>query len=68
MRWFSLVRTSMAETLEPVRQIPRNAKCLGAHAHFSLFRENMATTAKQAKTDEKNGAENADEQAGMLVI
>ncbi|XP_052222167.1 protein SET-like [Dreissena polymorpha] len=52
-----------AETLEPVRQIPRNAKCLGAHAHFSLFRENMATTAKQAKTDEKNGAENADEQA-----
>lgn len=35
-----------------------------AHAHIVLFRENMATAAKQAKTEEKNGAENADEQAG----
>jgi hypothetical protein len=35
-----------------------------AHAPVILFREKMATTAKQAKTEEKNGAENADEQAG----
>ena len=35
-----------------------------AHASIDLFREKMATTAKQAKTEEKNGADTADEQAG----
>ena len=57
----SLVR----ESTKRLRLVPPNAKCVSAHAHFILFREKMATAAKQAKTEDKNGAENADEQAGM---
>lgn len=49
-----------------ISEITARGKNCSAHAHIVLFREKMATAAKQAKTEEKNGAENADEQAGKL--